>query len=163
MFLNCDNVKINIDIFSKMIPEFQSFRDEPGSLFSLFKPRSRFPFSRSLFSFSRTDLPFSRTDLPFSRTDFSSSDLPSSFCQKIELKIWKNLCLQIFHYFGRFRNNFERPNFGPSIPSYLLHTIVQYNLYINLACLSVCWFVCLSVCINVKTAEPIGPNSLWDI
>ena len=31
------------------------------------------------------------------------------------------------------------------------------NLYIDLACLSVCLFVCLYP-INVKTAEPIGPN-----
>ena len=31
-------------------------------------------------------------------------------------------------------------------------------LYINLACLSVCLYP-----INVKTAEPIRPNFLWDI
>ena len=31
------------------------------------------------------------------------------------------------------------------------------NLYINLACLSVCLFVCLYP-INVKTAKPIGPK-----
>ena len=34
-------------------------------------------------------------------------------------------------------------------------------LFINLACLSVCLSVCLFVClypINVKKAEPIGPN-----
>ena len=34
---------------------------------------------------------------------------------------------------------------------------MQLNLYKNLACLSVCLFVCLYT-INVKTAEPIGPN-----
>ena len=33
----------------------------------------------------------------------------------------------------------------------------EYNLYINLACLSVCLFVCLYP-INIKTAEPIGPK-----
>ena len=32
------------------------------------------------------------------------------------------------------------------------------NLCINLACLSVCFYP-----INVKTAEPIGPNFLWDL
>ena len=38
---------------------------------------------------------------------------------------------------------------------------VLLNLYINLACLSVCLSVWVSVClysINVKTAEPIGPK-----
>ena len=39
------------------------------------------------------------------------------------------------------------------------------NLYINLACLSVCLFVWVSVCLypTIKTAEPIGPKFLWDI
>ena len=39
--------------------------------------------------------------------------------------------------------------------------LTKDNLYINLACLSVCLLWCLSVClysINVKTAEPIGPK-----
>ena len=36
-----------------------------------------------------------------------------------------------------------------------------HNLRVNFACLGVCLFVCLFVClypINVKTAEPIGPE-----
>ena len=36
--------------------------------------------------------------------------------------------------------------------------ILMINLYINLACLSVCRFVCLLYSIDVKTAEPIGPK-----
>jgi len=48
--------------------------------------------------------------------------------------------------------------------SYCLRVIVNekpLNLYLNLACLSVCLSVCLFVCLhpmNVKTADPIGPN-----
>ena len=39
----------------------------------------------------------------------------------------------------------------------LIKQFTRKNLYINLACLSVCLFVCLYP-INVKTAEPIGPK-----
>ena len=35
--------------------------------------------------------------------------------------------------------------------------MIEYNLYINLACLSVCLFVCLYP-VNVKTTKPIGPK-----
>ena len=39
------------------------------------------------------------------------------------------------------------------------------NLYINLACLSVCLFVCKSVCIRLKSKRlnRSGPNFLRDI
>ena len=40
---------------------------------------------------------------------------------------------------------------------YLLVKLLKINLYINLACLYGCMSVCLYP-INVKTAEPIGPN-----
>ena len=49
-----------------------------------------------------------------------------------------------------------QPNWSSRLAGYTQH------LYINLACLSGCLFVCLYP-INVKTAEPIRPNFLWDI